>query len=462
MKFEAHAYQKYDILRVINAEALALFLEMGLGKTVITLTAVNDLRYNRLAINRCLIIAPKKVAEATWTDEAARWDHLKHLRLNLVLGATQKRIRALNTPGDIWVINRENVPWLVDYYKNKWPFDMIVIDELSSFKNPSAKRFRALKLVRGKIKRVIGLTGTPAPNGYTDLWSQIYLLDQGARLEKTITAYRAKYFDHNPYRHTYELKPGADKIIDEKIRDLCISMKAEDYLALPDCVIHDIPVKLDPKAQKAYDDFEREAVLQVIEEEETKGFISASSAAVLTGKLLQFCGGAVYDDQQKVIPVNSCKMEALEELIESLEGEPVLIFYQFKHERERLLRRFQSKFKSLRVSELKGPDEQRAWNQHEIDVLLAHPASAAYGLNLQQGGHHIIWYTLNWSLELYQQANARLHRQGQGKPVIIHRLLVKGGRDEDVAAALADKKDTQESLMRSLRARIEKIKGSGQ
>lgn len=459
MKFKPHPYQSYCIQRAINDDALALLLDMGLGKTAIALTAINDLRYNRLSIRRCLIIAPKKVAEATWTNERDYWDHLKHLRINLVLGSLQKRIRALNTPGDIWVINRENVSWLVDYYKNAWPFDMLVIDELSSFKSPSAKRFKALKAIRPKIKRVIGLTGTPAPNGYTDLWSQMYLLDRGERLFPTVTAYRNRYFDHNPYRHSYVLKDGAAEMIDAKLKDLCISMSADDYLQLPECLVNDIPVQLDAKALKDYYAFEKEAVLELIREEETEGYIAATTAAVLTNKLLQFCGGAVYDEQRSVMEVHRCKLEALAELLEQLNGKPALVFYSYQHEKDRILQLLAKHFPALRVKTLTTPEDQQAWNNKKLDVLLAHPASTAYGLNLQRGGNHVIWYSLNWSLELYQQANKRLHRQGQREKVIIHRLLVKGGRDEDVAEALASKGDTQQALMDSLKARIDKWRG---
>lgn len=426
---------------------------------MITLTAINDLRYNRFQIQKTLVIAPKKVAEATWTDERDRWEHLKHLRINLVLGSQSKRIRALNTPGDIWVINRENVAWLVEHYKNAWPFDCVVIDELSSFKNHAAKRFKALRTIRPKIERVIGLTGTPAPNGYMDLWSQIYLLDQGERLYKTITAFRTRYFDHNPYAHRYTLKDGARSMIDNLIKDICISMSAEDYLTLPELVVNDIPVVLDPKAQKAYDEFERDAVLQLIAEEEEQGFITAATAAVLTNKLLQFCGGAVYDEDRNVLNVHSCKLDAFSELIEQLHGKPVLLFYSYQHEKDRLLKLLAKEYRGLVVRELKSPEDQKAWNNKEVDVLLAHPASTAYGLNLQRGGNHVVWFGLNWSLELYQQANKRLHRQGQDETVIVHRLLVKGGRDEDVARALESKGDIQAALMESLKARIEKYRG---
>lgn len=456
MEFRPHPYQQYCIDRGVTDPALGLFLDMGLGKTAITLSIIQELRYARFEVGRVLVIAPKKVAEATWTAERDQWDHLKLLRINLVLGTTAQRVRALNTPGDVWVINRENVVWLVDYYRNAWPFDMVVIDELSSFKSFAAKRFKALKAVRPKISRVIGLTGTPAPNGYMDLWSQIFLLDQGERLFKTITAYRARYFDHNPYAHRYALKAGAAKMIDDSLRDICISMSADDYLQLPDVSIDDIPVALDRKARKAYEDFEREAVLELIAEEDAQGFISAATAAVLTNKLLQLCGGSVYSDTREIVPVHDCKLAALSELVEQLGGKPALLFYTYQHERERIKERLASDFPHLRVRQLQDPADIKAWNDHELDILMAHPASAGYGLNLQRGGNHVVWYSLNWSLELYQQANKRLHRQGQTEKVIIHRLLVQDSRDEDVAIALEAKGDTQQSLMDSLKARIEK------
>ncbi len=457
MQFIPHSYQSYAIGRIVSDPALGLFLDMGLGKTVITLTAVNDLKYNRWAVSRCLVVAPKKVAEATWSKEAQKWDHLKHLRIIPVLGAVAKRIRALNTPGDIWVINRENVPWLAEYYRNEWPFDMVVLDESSSFKNPQSKRFKALKMVRGLIKRLVELTGTPAPNGLEDLWAQIYLLDGGARLGKTISSYRDAFFTQDfshpgqMYR-TYSLQAGAEPKIRAAIADICVSMKAEDYLTLPEFIEDIVPVVLDEKARKAYKKLEREMLLQV--DEQT---VTAGTAAVLNGKLLQLCSGAVYDSNGGVMEIHDCKIEAFLEVIEQLHGEHALVFYWFQHERDRLLSALQKTGKTVRV--YKGPEDETAWNSGEVDVLLAHPASCAYGLNLQQGGHHEIWFGYpNWALELYQQANARLYRQGQRYPVISHLLVVQDGMDEDVVAALHSKGDTQDALMNALKARIEKAR----
>jgi SNF2 family DNA or RNA helicase len=450
-RFVPHDYQRYCINRVLTDEALGLLLDLGLGKTVITLTAVNDLKYNRFTVSRTLVIAPKKVAEATWGNEAAKWEHLKHLRIITVLGTAQQRIRALNTPGDIWVINRDNVAWLVEYYRNAWPFDMVVLDELSSFKNHQAKRFKVLSWVRPHIKRIVGLTGTPAPNGLLDLWAQIFLLDQGQRLEKRITHYREKYFERNYNGHGYTAKPGADDVIQRKIADLCISMKAEDYLELPDCVTNVIPVALDAKATKQYKQMEKELLLEIEGAE-----ITATSAAVLSGKLLQLCNGALYDEARQVHEIHDNKIEAFMELVEQLNGRSALVFYNFQHDRDRILKVLNKT--SLQVRELKTPQDQLDWNAGKVDILLAHPASAAYGLNLQDGGNHVVWFGLNWSLELYQQANGRLHRQGQKQKVILHHLVVQGGADEDVMAALEGKAATQDKLLEALKARIERVK----
>jgi len=428
-----------------------------LSKTVITLTAINELRYNRWAVSRCLVVAPKKVAEATWQNEAAKWDHLQHLRIVTVLGNANKRIRALHTPGDIWVINRENVPWLAEYYRNSWPFDMVVLDESSSFKNPSSKRFKALRMVRPRIRRLIELTGTPAPNGLEDLWAQLYLLDGGRRLGKTVSSFRESFFVQGPsypgqaYR-TYLPQKGAEERIRAAIADICVSMKAEDYLELPEFITHEIPVALDANAEKAYKKLEREMLLEV--DEQT---ITAGTAAVLNGKLLQLCSGAVYDANGEAVDIHTCKLEAFMETVERLHGEHALVFYWFQHELNRLLAALVKT--DLRVRVYQGPGEERDWNAGAVDLLLAHPASCGYGLNLQQGGHHAIWYTLpNWNLELLDQANRRLHRQGQQFPVISHLLLVQGGMDEDMAASLREKGNVQESMLRALRARIDKAR----
>ena len=457
MKFRPHAYQAHCIQKIIEIRKLGLFLDMGLGKTVTTLTAVKELKYNRFEVRKVLVIAPKKVAEGTWTKEKDKWDHTRMLRVSQVLGSQAKRIRALNTPADIYIINRENVAWLVDYYRNAWPFDMVVVDESSSFKSHKSKRFKALASMGGHIGRMVELTGTPSPNGLNDLWSQVFLLDGGERLGKRYTQFRERYFDPgdrgNNVIYNYRAKPGSEESILEKISDICISMKAEDYLQLPDVTYHQVPVTLDARAEKAYREMERKMVLDLPEDEEQ---ISVASAAALSNKLLQLANGALYDDGHGVHEVHGCKIEAFLELIESLQGKPALVFYNFQHDRERILGALGKS--GLRIRELKTTDDEDAWNRREVDILLTHPASSAYGLNLQKGGNHVVWFGLTWNYELYTQANKRLHRQGQEEKVIIHHLVCAGTRDEDVMKALERKEDVQEWVMQSLKARIKKIK----
>lgn len=454
MKFIPHPYQRYCINRIISDPALGLFLDMGLGKTVITLTAVQDLIYNQLKVCKCLIIAPKKVAEATWNTEAAKWDHLQHLRFSMIMGSTQKRIRAACSAADIYITNRENVVWLVDYFRNAWPFDMIVIDESSSFKSNKAKRFKSLTWIRPHVQRIVELTGTPAPNSIQDLWTQLYLLDGGIRLGRTVTGFREMYFNsntHGGHFTTYEAKEDAQKAIQDKISDICISMRAEDYLQLPDLVYDTIPVQLDSKALKAYKQMEKEMLLEVDE-----STIDAGSAAALSNKLLQLCNGAVYDEKRQAVEIHACKLEAFSELLDGLHGVPALVFYNFQHDKTRIINLLAKS--NLRARVLQNAQDATDWNSRQIDILLAHPASCAYGLNLQQGGNHVIWFGLNWSLELYQQANKRLHRQGQKSTVFIHQLAVTDSRDTDVLEALQDKNATQDALIDSLKARIRKVK----
>ena len=431
----------------------------GLGKTVITLTAIRDLKYDYLKICKVLVIAPKRVAEDTWSREAAKWDHLKHLlRVSKVLGTLNQRIAALQSDADVYVINRENVQWLCDYLGHAWPFDMVVVDESSSFKNHRAKRFRALRTQLKKIRRMVILTGTPTPKGLIDLWPQLYLLDQGARLGRSITQYRNEYFIPDRYNpstmmiYSYKPKQKAYDIILNKISDICISLRAEDYLTMPKRIDDIRRVILPPKIREQYNRFERELFLSVDEAE-----LDAGSAAVLSGKLQQFCNGSVYDDAGRVVHVHDCKVEAFMEMIEELQGKPVLVFYNYQHDKDSLLKALQES--DVSVSELKNSASIEAWNSGKVDVMLAHPASAAYGLNLQEGGSHIIWYGLNWSLELYQQANARLYRQGQKDTVVIHHLIVEGCRDEDIMKALGAKGVTQDSLLNSLKAKIRAVKG---
>lgn len=456
MIFRPHKYQQYFIHRIETTPKIAGWLDMGLGKTVSTLTAINDLKYKMFRVCKVLVIAPKKVSEATWQDEGQKWDHLKHLTFSTVLGTERQRLAALYKNADIYVINRDNVQWLVDTLGNNWFFDMVVIDEASSFKNHQAKRFRKLKTVLPRISRIVELTGTPAPRDLMDLWAQIYLLDQGQRLGKTISAYREQWFlpDKRNATTIFSYKPqqGGDSAIRARLSDICVSMKADDYLDMPDCVEDDIPVVLDKKAQAWYNEMEKKLVLEIADQ-----VIDAGTAAVLRIKLLQMAAGAVYDDQHNVAFVHDCKLEAFMELIESLHGQHALVFYAYKHDRDRIMDAL--KREKVNAREFKGPEDQEAWNNGMVDVLLAHPASCAYGLNLQKGGHHIIWFGLTDSLELYQQANARLHRQGQQYPVIIHRLLVKGTADEDVAAGLEAKDKCQETLLQAMKARIDKWKG---
>lgn len=458
MEFKPHAYQQHCINKIIEIKKLGLFLDMGLGKTITTLTAVKELKYNRFLVRRVLVIAPKKVAEGTWTREAAKWDHTQMLRVSPVLGSQAKRIRALNTPADLYIINRENVCWLVDYYRNAWPFDMVVVDESSSFKSHSAKRFKALASVSSRIDRMVELTGTPSPNGLDDLWSQIFLLDGGERLGKRHTQFRERYFQPDKRGadgmvYSYEAKPGTEESILKQISDICISMKAEDYLQLPDVTYHEIPVELDSKSLKAYYELEREMVLQLPEDDET---ISVTSAAALSNKLLQLANGALYDEDRQVHEVHNCKIEAFLELIESLQGKPALVFYNYQHDRARILKALEKS--GLAVRELKTTQDEDDWNAGKIQVLLTHPASSAYGLNLQQGGTHVVWFGLTWNYELYTQANKRLHRQGQKEKVIIHHLVCSGTRDTDVMQALQRKDDVQSWVMESLKARIRKIR----
>jgi len=457
VEYTPHEYQRHCINRIIDTPRLGLFLDMGLGKTSIVLSAVKELKYNRFAVSKVLVIAPKKVAEGTWSKEKDKWDHTKCLRISRVLGSEKKRIRALYEPADVYIINRENVVWLVDFYKNDWPFDMVVIDESSSFKSHKAKRFKALSAMAPRIKRIVELTGTPSPNGLADLWAQLYLLDEGARLGTRYAGFRERYFDagprHNGIVYKYSAKQGSEEAILSAISDICVSMKASDYLELPDCIMHEIPVELDPKAAKAYRELEREMVLELPDDE-----VTVTSAAALSNKLLQLGNGAIYGEDHSVHEVHGCKIEAFMELVESLSasGKNALVFYNYQHDRERLQKALAKT--GLVVRELKTTQDEDDWNAGKIDILLTHPASSAYGLNLQQGGNHVVWFGLNWNYELYTQANKRLHRQGQTEKVIIHHLVCVGTRDEDVMAALARKDDVQQFVMDSLKARIKRIK----
>lgn len=450
MEFKPYSYQQRSIQHILDHPAAGLFLDMGMGKTVSTLTAVQILMYERFEISKVLVIATKRVAESTWTEEAKKWDHLHELTFSKVLGTCDERVAGLFRMADIYLINRENVTWLVDYLGGNWPFDMIVIDELSSFKSTKAKRFRALKRIRPLADRVVGLTGTPASNGFLDLWPEVYLLDRGKRLGKTITRYKEHYFQpgrRNGYVvYEWNLSPGADLEIMEKLSDICISMQAEDYLELPECQVRDVKVQLPAAAEKAYRQMEREKVLELESSE-----VSAFQAAAVMGKLLQMANGAVYDDDQKVQEIHKAKIEAMDEILEAAQGQPVLCFYSYKHD----LTRLQEAFRAYEPRTLKDNDDIKEWNEGRIKLLLAHPASAGHGLNLQSGGHIIVWFGLPWSLELYEQANARLYRQGQKQAVIIHRILAENTVDELVAVKLEKKGMTQSELLEALKARNE-------
>ena len=449
MKYIPHDYQEYAKDWIIEKKKSGLLLDMGLGKSVITLTAIDELMFDYFEISKVLVIAPLRVAESTWDAEIEKWDHLKDLKISKVLGTEKKRIEGLEVKADIYIINRENVKWLVDRYVKDWPFDMVVIDELSSFKSNKSGRFKALKKVRPCMKRVVGLTGTPAPNGLIDLWSQIYLLDGGERLGRTLTGYRDIYFNPDKRNQhiifTYKLKENAEEAIYEKISDICVSMKAESYLDMPDRINNIIQVQLPDKAKKEYELLEKDLLLQLEE-----GDIVANNAAALTNKLLQMANGAVYDENREVKEIHDEKLKALEDTIEAANGNPVLIFYSYKHDKDRI----EKYLKDVKVLETK--EDIKKWNKGEIEVMLTHPASAGHGLNLQAGGNIIIWFGLTWSLELYMQANARLHRQGQEENVIIHHIIAKGTVDEDVMKALDKKEVNQEELLKAVKARIEK------
>ena len=447
MKYTPHTYQTRLKDFIIANRYAFLTVDMGLGKTVTTLTAIRELIEDYCETDRVLVIAPKSVAENTWTGECAKWDHLAHLRVSVVMGTEAQRIRALTTPADIYVINRDNVQWLVDSSIG-WPFDTVIIDESSSFKNPQARRFKALRKVRPHIRRMILLTGTPSPNGHMDLWAQLWLIDMGQRLGRTLGSFRSRYFkpgrSNGHVVYDWILQPGAGDQISDKIKDVTVSLKAEDWLEVPDLIESDIRIALSPTEAKAYKDFERDQLLSVDGKD-----IEAVTAAALANKLLQFTGGAMYDTEHGWHQTNDAKLRALEDIIETAGEEPVLVFYQFKHE----LARLQERFKALQPVTFSGePETLRAWNEGKIRLLLCQPASVQYGLNMQNGGHILVWYTPTWNLEQYQQANARLHRQGQERPVLCYRLICEGTIDNRVIAAISAKDSAQESLLAQIRA----------
>ncbi|MBP2653338.1 MAG: chromatin-remodeling complex subunit snf22 complex subunit snf22 [Firmicutes bacterium] len=451
---QLHSYQNYTVQRIIDNPAFLLLLGLGMGKTISTLTAITELLHNYFEIAKVLVIAPLRVAKYTWATEAAKWDHTKYLTIAKVLGPEKQRLVALKSNADIYVINRENVPWLVELYGSAWPFDMVAIDESSSFKSHKAHRFKALRKVRPLVKRIVELTGTPAPNNLLDLWPQIYLLDRGERLGRTITGFRERYF--NPGKRdghivfNWELKADADKAIYSKIDDICVSMKAKDWLTLPERINNVIKIPLSDPVKKMYKQMERDLLLPHVE-----GDIVANTAAVLSNKLLQMANGAAYDEHGAVRILHNAKLEALEDIIEAANGNPVLVFYWYKHDIERIRKQFPE------ARTLDKTEDMEDWNAGKIPLLLAHPASAGHGLNLQAGGNIIVWFGLTWSLELYEQANARLDRQGQTKSVIVHHLVAEGTIDEKVMLAIENKACGQNALMEAVKARIREIGGGG-
>ena len=458
MRYKPYEYQQTAVKWILEHPRCGLFLDMGLGKTVSTLTAIQQLM-DDCEVSRVLVVAPKKVAETTWSIEAEKWDHLQNLTVAKVMGTEKQRNLALASKADIYVIGRDSFVWLVGKYGGELPFDVLVIDELTSFKSSKSNRFKAMRIATSSVKRVIGLTGTPAPNGLIDLWAQMYCIDQGERLGKSITRYRETYFETHKWNNIIvrcDVKKGCDEIIKNKIADICLSMQAKDYLQLPDLLFHTVKVYLSEATMAAYSKFEKEKVLEFkAEHEDEPANILANSAAGLMNKLSQFANGAIYDEQKNVHEVHDEKLDKLAEIAEAANGASVLVFYQFKHD----VTRIKKKLKGYKVVSYEGEAELREWNRGNIDVLLAHPASTAFGLNMQQGGHYIVWYGLGWNLELFQQANARLHRQGQAYPVTVYKLVCTGTVDERAEAALEGKKGVQQSLLDSLNYLIRKHGG---
>lgn len=447
MKYSPHEYQSYSTNFIINHPVSAILLSCGLGKTVITLTAINELMYDRFEVAKVLVIAPLRVATNSWPAEFAKWDHLKNLTYSIALGSEEERIAALRAKADVYIINRENVQWLVEKSGLPFDYDMVVLDELSSFKSHQSKRFKSLLKVRPKVQRIVGLTGTPSSNGLMDLWAEFRVLDMGQRLGRYIGQYRRSYFVPDKRNaqiiFSYKPLPGAEDAIYRKISDITISMKAADYLKMPKLVINEVPVWLNPTEQDLYNSLKKEMVLSLQHKE-----IDAANAAALSGKLLQMANGAVYDDNKDPIWIHDRKLDALEDLIEEANGKPVLVAYWYQHDLERIKERFS-------VREIKTSKDINDWNAGKIPVGMIHPASAGHGLNLQAGGSTLIWFGLTWSLELYQQTNARLWRQGQTSTVVIHHIIAKGTIDEDVMRSLQKKRKTQDDLINAVKAHLE-------
>ena len=443
MRYEPHDYQQLATAFVEDHPQAAILLGMGLGKTVITLTAIWNLLLDSFHARRVLIVAPLRVARDTWPAEATKWDHLDGLTVAVAVGSKAQRLAALDAGAMVTIINRENIPWLVRHLGGAWPFDMVVIDELSSFKNHRAQRFKALAAVRPQITRIVGLTGTPAANGLMDLWAQFRLLDEGQRLGRFITGYRNKWFTPDKRNgmqvFTYKPTPGAEDEIYEAISDITLSMRTTDHLQLPELTITTQVVDLEPREQRAYERLRDEMVLNLDGQ-----VIDAANAAALSGKLLQLASGAIYDEHGETVVVHERKLDALEDLVEAANGQPLLVAYWFKHDLKRITERLPQ------ARELKTSTDIEAWNAREIPLALIHPASAGHGLNLQQGGNLLVWFSLTWSLELYQQTNARLYRQGQDQPVTITHLAANHTLDEAVLAALESKDDIQSALINAV------------
>lgn len=456
MIFNPHDYQTVAEKWIMDHPQCALFLDMGLGKTVITLSAVKKL-LDAGQVRKVLVVAPLRVAQTVWAEEAAKWDHLSTLRFVKILGSAQKRKEALHAPGDIYVINRENVQWLVNELAamgHKWPWDMLILDELSSFKSGRTSRFTALKRVRECCGHIVGLTGTPAPNSLMDLWSEMYLIDGGERLGRFISHYREAYFvavSVGMMYTDYRLRRNADKKIYDKIRDIVISMSALDHLIMPELRLITVPVEIPDVSRKAYEQMKKHRVLEFKKElDKKRECIMASSAGVLALELLQLANGAIYTDGVDYTNIHSAKIEALQELIEEAQGKPMLVFYSFKHD----LKRLKQAIPGARV--LYTAQDVEDWNAGQVPVMLAHPAAAGHGLNLQAGGNIVVWFGLTWSLELYQQANARLYRQGQENGVTVYHLVAKDTIDERVMSVLAGKEQQQQMLIDAVRAEVAK------
>ncbi|WP_368258978.1 SNF2-related protein [Enterococcus gallinarum] len=450
MKYNPHEYQSYATEFILSHPISAVFLEMGLGKSVITLSAIFDLCLDSFLVCKVLVIAPLRVARDTWPAEIKKWDHLKGLSYSVAVGTEKERIDALKKQSTVYIINRENVDWLVHKSGIPFHFDMVVIDELSSFKSYGAKRFKSLLKVRPSVKRIVGLTGTPSSNGLMDLWAEFRILDLGQRLGRYISHYRNTYFKPDKRNaqiiFSYKPLPGAEEEIYKQISDITISMKSTDYLKMPEYVSNEVFVTLSEKEWKVYSDFKEDMVANLGDEE-----IDAVNAAVLSGKLLQMANGAVYDSENKAHVLHDKKLDALEDLIEGANGKPVLVAYWYKHDLERIKERFP-------VRQIQSSKDIEDWNNSKIPIAVIHPASAGHGLNLQSGGSTLIWFGLTWSLELYQQTNARLYRQGQNETVVIHHIIAKDTIDEDVILALTRKEKTQASLINAVKAKLEVVR----